>query len=303
MTLTSGGKDFLATHAGKDNCFQPSGVSYTDADGVAHTGSTGDVANALWVAHAVGKDTVPITADGKNYSDFKAANGGYDINIDVDLLWIYNNDGGAGEPQYCISGTPTPTPSTPTPIPEKYYNVTINSTPSGADITLDGKKTYRLTPETFTLAEGSHTIKLTRAGYEDLERIITVTKDETFSWTLTALPSPTPTPVEIEVVKGALAGSVSIAQSTIPRRVTVGVQYTFRMHVDNPADGVRAKYKVTLQFSGPSTYNFASDWSTPCDPGGYTNCYVYVTMPTDAIPAAQTSAFYTIYSTLEGESV
>lgn len=106
---TEAGKDFLATHAGSANCYQPSGIAYTDADGISHIGATGDVANALYVAHLVGKDAVAITADGKNYNDFKAANGGNDMVID-DVGWVYANDGGAGEPQYCLGVTPTPTP-------------------------------------------------------------------------------------------------------------------------------------------------------------------------------------------------
>ncbi|MBA7515555.1 hypothetical protein ES705_07597 [subsurface metagenome] len=79
--LTPSGKDWLAVHAGSADCYQPSGILYTDADGISHTGPTGDVANALYVAHLVGKDTVPITSDGKNYNDFKAANGGNDMVI------------------------------------------------------------------------------------------------------------------------------------------------------------------------------------------------------------------------------
>jgi len=95
-TLTGAGKDWLVTYAGVDNCFQTSGISYKDAGGVSHTGSTGDVANSLFVAHLVGKDDVVITADGKTYSDFKTANGGNDLTI-VDVGWVYNNEGGAGE--------------------------------------------------------------------------------------------------------------------------------------------------------------------------------------------------------------
>ncbi|MCK4734747.1 MAG: hypothetical protein KAT65_20000, partial [Methanophagales archaeon] len=106
-TLTGAGKDWLVTYAGVDNCFQTSGISYKDADGVSHTGSTGDVANSLFVAHLVGKDDVVITADGKTYSDFKTASGGNDLTI-VDVGWVYNNEGGAGKDKYCIGGTSTP---------------------------------------------------------------------------------------------------------------------------------------------------------------------------------------------------
>ena len=39
MTLTDGGKDWLATHAGKDGCFSDSGVTFKDAEGNIHVGS------------------------------------------------------------------------------------------------------------------------------------------------------------------------------------------------------------------------------------------------------------------------
>jgi len=317
MTLTKSGKDWLATYAGRDGCFQPSGIPYKDADGFSHTGSTGRVANALLVAHMVGKDDVEIVA-GKSYNDFKAANEGYDLTYD-DVDWVYKNDGDPGEPQYCITATTTPTVSptvTPTPTwepispdecPPKesgYHCLTIESDPPGASIYIDGEDTYRLTPETFKIREGVYKIKLSKAGYADYEASVTVYADRTVKYTLTKLtPTPVP-PIEIEVRKGELMGYVDIGASRIPRSITVGSKYTYRIRVENPKEGVAATYKVTLDFIGTGDvagkkFGFSSDWSDVVDPGDGISLYVDVLMPSHAL--ADTTATYELWVTLEGK--
>ncbi len=318
MTLTKEGKDWLATYAGSNGCFQPSGISYKDADGVSHTGSTGDVANALYVAHLVGKDDVEIVA-GKSYSDFWSANGGNDLTLD-DVGWVYGNDGDPGEPQYCITATTTPTVSptvTPTPTwepispdecPPKesgYHCLTIESDPPGASIYIDGEDTYRLTPETFKIREGIHTIKLTKKDYADYETTVTVYADRTVKYTLTKLtPTPVP-PIEIEVRRGELKGYIDVGESRIPRIITVGSVYTFRLRVENPTDGIRATYQVKLTFKGTGDvegkeFSFSSDVSEPVDPGNGISLYVDVLMPSTAL--ADTRATYILETTLYGWS-
>jgi len=117
MTLNTNVKNWLAQYAGSSNCFINSGIAYTDPDGVSRVGGTGDVLNALFVAHMVGKDTVVIIGT-TNYNSFKITNGGVDVVLD-DVNWAYNNDGApAGEARYCVGSTPTPTPTvTPTVSP------------------------------------------------------------------------------------------------------------------------------------------------------------------------------------------
>lgn len=105
MTITTSGMDWLATYAGRNNCFADSGIAYTDADGVSHTGSTLEVATALVTANMVGKPDVSIVA-GKSYNDWKDTNGG-DISID-DLTKVRDN------PTYCKE-----TGTTPEPEPER----------------------------------------------------------------------------------------------------------------------------------------------------------------------------------------
>jgi hypothetical protein len=45
--------------------------------------------------------------------------------------------------------------------------VVVNSTPPGAEITIDGKSTGRVTPAQFAVEKGSHTVLLRKHGYLD----------------------------------------------------------------------------------------------------------------------------------------
>jgi len=98
MTLSTNGKNWLAQNAGSGNCFTTGGVSYTDADGIARVGSTGDVVNAFYTAHSVNKDTATIIA-ATSYNGFRAINGGDLVMGDVGDA--YGMESGAT--QYCYT--------------------------------------------------------------------------------------------------------------------------------------------------------------------------------------------------------
>ena len=99
--LTISLKNWLGANAGIGSCFAAAGINYTDPDGIARTGSTGDVLNAFVVAHMVGKDAVIIIA-GTNYTQLKVINEGNDATID-DVTFVYGNDGDpVGEPKFCV---------------------------------------------------------------------------------------------------------------------------------------------------------------------------------------------------------
>lgn len=100
-------KNWLAANAGVGSCFAATGINYTDPDGIARTGSTGDVLNAFVVAHLVGKDAVIIIA-GTNYTQLKVINEGNDATIE-DVGFVYGNDGiPVGEPKFCVMAATAP---------------------------------------------------------------------------------------------------------------------------------------------------------------------------------------------------
>jgi len=104
MTLNTQIKDWFATNAGINDCFVGNGKTYTDADGVTHTGRTGDIVNAFYTAHQVGKDSAIIIAN-TNYIQLKVINNNIDIDLS-DISWTYANDGGIGSSAtYCKTVT------------------------------------------------------------------------------------------------------------------------------------------------------------------------------------------------------
>lgn len=117
ITITT--KNWLAVNAGSLGCFSTSGIAYKDPDGISRSGSTGDVVNAFYVAHLLGKDTVVIIA-GTSYNALKVINSNNDITMD-DVGWVYNNMGSGIDPLYCTA-TSTPSP-TPTPPPASTTDV------------------------------------------------------------------------------------------------------------------------------------------------------------------------------------
>lgn len=99
---------------------------------------------------------------------------------------------------------------------EDYGSLTINSTPTGAFIWLDGSNTDKQTPATIdSLSVGSHTVKLTLANYEEYEETVTIEKDETTTinqtltlktGTLTVNSTPTGAAIELD---GSPTGQVT----------------------------------------------------------------------------------------------
>ncbi len=116
MTLNDNTKKWLALNAGTGQksdytaCFVPSGLTYTDGDGVSHTNArTGDVINAFQTAGELGKADSIIIA-GTTYNQLKVINGGLDLTFPADIQWGYLNDGGSGSTGlYCINVCAIPT--------------------------------------------------------------------------------------------------------------------------------------------------------------------------------------------------
>lgn len=105
MTLTEKGKDYIATHFGLDYCFVPEGLSWirVDIDGeeTSETGGTAILVIRLWVT--IITDYILLDSTKYTYADLKAANDGYDLDLD-DLTWIAEHE--SGETQYCTTPPP-----------------------------------------------------------------------------------------------------------------------------------------------------------------------------------------------------
>lgn len=113
--LTQNGKDWIAQKFGIDNCYVESGLTWmvydTQGNSATYSGGTASIVGQLTMTQLI--DRIVLNGVTYRYSDLKVANDGQDISYE-DVRWIAQNDGSAGEPQYCYQvQTPTPTPSQP----------------------------------------------------------------------------------------------------------------------------------------------------------------------------------------------
>ena len=123
---------------------------------------TGKETNCLLEDVSVGSHTIKLTKDG--YED-------YETTVTVE------------------AGKEAEVSATLTEI-EATGSIQVNSNPTGAKVYLDGEDTGKETNCTLEdVSVGSHTIKLTKDGYEDYETEVTVERDKTatISATLTSL--------------------------------------------------------------------------------------------------------------------
>ncbi len=142
MTLSTKGKDYIAQHFGKSNCFASSGISYTDPAGEAAIGSTSDIVATLKLDDG-GLSRGP---DEEIYDNIVTANGG--AVTGTDISWITQNDGKpAEEAQYCyLVVSPT---STPTPLPK--VDVSFTCSRSGCYLHEENMGIHELLPSTVSL--------------------------------------------------------------------------------------------------------------------------------------------------------
>jgi len=86
-------------------------------------------------------------------------------------------------------------------VPNEVGGITISSNPSGASISIDGIANGTTPATVDNLIAGSHKVVLTKSGYLDWGKIVTVEADDTVTVdsdltaiTATTVPSPVPTP-------------------------------------------------------------------------------------------------------------
>jgi len=149
--------------------------------------TAGEIQSSLAAFHnQAGAENVPIATI--TYKGLKAGSTSLSVQFSVQDLggaWVYPTIQ-AGTIQ--VIGT---APTTTTPI-------TVSSTPSAATVYLDGVA-IGPTPLTIpTVSYGTHTLLLTKTGYQDSSNTVTVSAStNTFAYVLTAVPVVTTTPITV----------------------------------------------------------------------------------------------------------
>lgn len=198
--LTENGKKWIAQNLGKkigDKYCYSYDVEYYRYDSdlkqeVKETNGTGGAVGTLVGAKLIGKENEIYVRIGDKkyyYSDLKSANDGNDVTLD-DAKWVADHDGyPAGEYQYCYSPT-APPPTTE----EKGYLTVIVTNVKKADVYVDGKYIGQTDITKHPLSVGTHTVRITKSGYEDYVTTVTIDEGKTTTITTALEPITAPAP-------------------------------------------------------------------------------------------------------------
>ena len=128
-----------------------------------------------------GQHTVLLRLSGyDNYEERVSLSEGQTMTIYADL------EEGTGS----TTSTTTPTPSVGT------GKLTVSTSPPGAEISIDGSISGRMTPATITeIPAGTHTVHFQLAGYAPAEATVTITTGQTATLSLPLAPGGAATPV------------------------------------------------------------------------------------------------------------
>ena len=204
--LTENGKKWIAQNLGKkigDKYCYSYDIEYYRYDSdlkqeVKESNGTGGAVGTLVGAKLIGKENeiyVRIGSKKFYYSDLKAGNDNQDVTLD-DAKWVADHDGHpAGEPQYCYSPTTPPPPTTE----EKGYLTVIVTNVEKADVYVDGKYIGQSDITKYPLSVGTHTVRITKSGYEDYTTTVTIEKDKTTTISVSLKPITTTTPTETKI--------------------------------------------------------------------------------------------------------
>ena len=225
MTLTANGKNYISQNFGISNCYAASGLSWiavADDSTVTESGGTASIVARL-VTTSVYKRidlTSPIIGS-YTYAALKQANDNTDVTL-TDAQWIAANDGTpVGEAQYCYTIS--------------AGSISFASTPSGADIYVDGALQTPKTPATITgVSSGSHSYTLKLTGYNDATGTVTVIAGQTSSVSVTLTPVVT-------------TGSISFASS--PSGADI--------YLDNTIQTPKTPSTITNVSAGSHTYKLS----------------------------------------------
>jgi len=145
----------------------------------------------------------------------------------------------------------------------QFGKLTINSTPLGASVYIDGVNTGSVTPLVKNLEAGDHTIKLTKDLYENWQEIVTVVanQDESINPALESA-----TIVQETIKPEGIEGKDSFVSSAAPDDNFGDLTYGFLGSSDSPSIFIRGYFQYDLS-TIPSTAvvtsaNFALYYAT-----------------------------------------
>ena len=180
---------YLGEKVGDKYCFTDSTakkVRYWTATDEEQLGSTLDAVVTIVLFGGYSYED-PVNRVGKITADtLKQKNGGNAL-TDEDIEWIRNHSDGASK--YCY--TPT---SPPPPTEEKGYLTVIVTNVEKANVYVDGKYIGQSDITRYPLSVGTHTVRITKSGYEDYTTTVTIEKDKTTTITTTLRPVSGPPP-------------------------------------------------------------------------------------------------------------
>ncbi len=264
MTLTVNGKNYIAQNFGISNCFASSGLSWTavavDGGTANESGGTASIVARLTYTNVYERIDLTAPRTGSyTYAALKQANDNTDVTT-TDAQWIAANDGTpTGEAQYCYTVS--------------AGSISFASTPSGADIYVDGALQTPKTPATITgVSAGSHSYRLSLSGYNDATGTVMVTAGQTASVSVTLTPVVTTGSISfVSSPSGAdiyLDGTLQTAKTPATiTNVTAG-SHTYKLSLTGYTDatgtvtvvaGQTATVSVTLTPTGTTgSISFAS---------------------------------------------
>jgi len=158
----------------------------------------------------------------------------------------------------------------PTPTITGFLSVT--STPAGADIAIDGRPIGEKTPHLVPIDPGSHTIKLTLAGYQDLTQSARVTGGET---------------TNVHAALSQATGSIKVTSSPSGAKIYVDTYlgWSSKGQTPNTITSVSpGHYTIKLTLAG------YQDWtgSAHVTGGGTTNVHATLSQATGSISVTST---------------
>ena len=186
---------YLGEKVGDKYCFTDSTakkVKYWTPTDEEILGSTVDAVNSIVFLGAYSYED-PVNKIGKITADtLKQKNGGNALTND-DIVWIANHSDGADK--YCYTPTTTPPPTTE----EKGYLTVIVTNVEKADVYVDETYIGQSDITKYPLSVGTHTVKITKSGYEDYTTTVTIEKDKTTTISVSLKPITTTTPTETKI--------------------------------------------------------------------------------------------------------